>query len=130
MFDEKKAFKKRLKKLIIGLSILIIVLFSYYIIRLNTSFSIPCIFHLISGKNCQFCGMTRMFSAMLQFNFAEAMIYNYFLFFTLPLLLFIFIIAIRDYLLNLPPKKWFLILCSIYIACSIVWAIIRNIYGI
>ena len=60
---------------------------AYYIFVLITHRAIPCVFKLITGRFCPGCGITRMFMELLKGNILEAMEYNMFVFWLLPLAL-------------------------------------------
>lgn len=59
-----------------------------YIEDPSTSVSAPkCLFYVLTGFKCPGCGSQRMFHALLQGDFYEAMSYNVFFFLSLPVIL-------------------------------------------
>lgn len=122
--------KKRAKTLFLNFIILFVILISYYFIVRYTPLLIPCLFFELTGLNCPGCGITRMLTRFLQFNFAEGITFNYFLGFTLPIIIFIILMMSYYYIYNKKYSKWFNILLYIYLAALIIWWIVRNIIGI
>jgi len=54
--------------------------FSYYLFIKTTGKSIPCFYYKNFGVKCPGCGLTRMFMALLHFDFVSAFMYNPFMF--------------------------------------------------
>lgn len=123
-------FKKRVKSFFFTLSIVLAILVSYYLIVRFTSFRIPCVFHLITKLNCPGCGITRMLTRFLQFKISEGIKYNYFLGYTLPIVILMISMMSYYYLYNKKYDKWFKILSLIYLCLLLAWGVIRNIIGI
>ena len=122
--------KKRAKTLFLILGVLFLVLIAYYIFVVITGIRVPCMFNLITKLNCPGCGITRMLTKFLQFQFSEGIKFNYFLGFSLPIIIFLILGMCYYYLYNKKYDKWFNIICYLYLACLIIWGILRNIFGI
>ena len=100
----------------------------YIIINEKTDFSIPCIFHELTGFLCPGCGITRCIMSILHGNFYEAFRYNAFVFIGLPFFIFIYINNLINTLTDkgkkiVVPEKILIILVIILI----VFGIVRNI---
>lgn len=105
------------KKFEIGI---ILSLFLFYIL---SNISIPCIFHEITNLYCPGCGITRMFKAILQLDFYQALRFNPLVFIYLIgyiIYLFIEVILKKKIKLN---NKFIIILLII----TIIYGVIRNI---
>lgn len=113
------------KKLIITL-ILFLLLIGYLILGNYFHFYIDCPIKKITGLYCPGCGITRMLSSILSFNFYQAFRYNPLLFISLPIILFLLIESIitkKEPLYNkIPTKIWVTI-----IIIFIFYGILRNI---
>ena len=55
---------------------IILLLIVYYFINKTWGFSIPCIFHKITGFYCPGCGVTRLLFSLLKLDFYQAFRYN------------------------------------------------------
>lgn len=76
-----------MKKIISVLGLPILGLL-FYVLQTHVSFSIPCIFHKITGFYCPGCGMGRCIISIFQGQWEQAFRYNMFGFLLLPFLLF------------------------------------------
>ena len=99
----------------------------YYIFVSLTNLGIPCPIYELTGLLCGGCGASRMFMAMLKFEFAEAFGYNMALF---PL--FFIWNAIALFLFIGKPaffrnKKFLSFLFYISVAALFIFMILRNI---
>ena len=109
-----------MKKVVV--SILILILFiGYYYISKYTGFTIPCIFHELTGFYCPGCGITRMFLSLFQFRFYQAFRYNPFVFVCLVGYLFYKIIPYEI------PKKYKSFFINSLLILTILFGILRNI---
>lgn len=109
-----------MKKVVV--SILILILFiGYYYISKYTGFTIPCIFHELTNFYCPGCGITRMFFAILKFDFYQAFRYN-------PLVFILLICFIIYKLINLKFKiKLPKYTSYVLLVIVILYGILRNI---
>ena len=121
---------KRAKTLFLNFLLLFVILISYYFIVRFTAFKIPCLFFEITGLSCPGCGITRMLTQFLQFKFDKGVAFNYFLGFTLPVVVFIILMMSYYYIYNKKYSKWFNALLFVYLIALILWGIVRNIIGI
>ena len=106
---------------------LIILLVFLLIIYFGLNFSIPCLFYEITNLYCPGCGITRMFLALLNFNFYQAFRYNPLVFILLILSIIYLIIKFilrkfRNINLRIPNYIWYILLVIV-----IVYGILRNI---
>ena len=60
----------------------------YLVLRRLTGFSVPCLFHTITGFKCPGCGVTHMLDSLLSLDIKGAREANAFIFFTSPFLIF------------------------------------------
>lgn len=103
-------------------SILILILFiGYYYISKYTGFTIPCIFHELTGFYCPGCGITRMFFAILKFDFYQAFRYNPLVFILLICFIIYKLINLK-YKIKLPKYTSYVLLVIV-----ILYGILRNI---
>lgn len=121
---------KRAKTLFLNFAILFAIAISYYFVVRYTSFKIPCLFFETTGLSCPGCGITRMLTQFLQLKFNEGIQYNYFLGYTLPVIIFVIAMMSYYYIYNKKYAKWFNVLVCIYLIALVSWGIVRNIIGI
>lgn len=84
-------------------------------------FSVPCLFHLVTGYLCPTCGITRAIKALLNGDVMMAFEYNR-LFFLVPIIVFLPSINTK--------KRWRDITMIILSVFMCIYAVARNIYGI
>ena len=111
-------------KLIVILFFLFII---YFFLNEVLNFSIPCLFHELTGLYCPGCGITRLFFSLLKFDFYQAFRYNPLIFLLIILCLIYWIIKIL-----LKKLKWIDITIPNYIyycllVVVILFGILRNI---
>lgn len=82
--------KGRALKVIKCLITILIIGVCYGIFVIKTGLGIPCIFKLITGFKCPGCGITTMFTHLMQLDFLKAFESNKMLFILLPILLLVF----------------------------------------
>lgn len=121
--------KKRIIKIILIIAISIIGLITYYYLNQNYNFSIPCLFHKITGYYCPGCGITRCLFSLLQGKIYQAFMYNQLVFILLPFIIlyfiyttYIYIFNKKNTLINKIPNYIYIILLIIVIS----YGIIRN----
>ncbi len=122
----------RLKKLGIGLLFIIMLGIIYAMFIFITGYSIPCIIKYITHLNCPTCGITRQIISILRFDIESAIKFNIVLFYAYPFLLIFSVYYLYRYIkygilkFNLFLTIYFVSICLVFL----VWAIVRNIYGI
>ena len=119
----KKRFFIAIKKYLIILSVLV----AYLIWIFLTDIKIPCITYKITGFQCPSCGITRMFLAILKFDFVSAFNYNAYIFVNLPFVAICILATEINYIKN--NKYDFRILKYILIVELIgfvIFGILRN----
>ena len=122
--------KERAKHLSFILSALLIVMFLYYLFVRFTEIKIPCVFFELTNLQCPGCGITRMLTQFLQLNFVKGIKFNYFLGFTLPLLIYMIGYMGYTYVYSKPYSKKFSTLITIYLIALLTWGVLRNIFSI
>lgn len=108
--------------------LVLLVGFAYYLFVLLTGWRIPCIFSLLTGIYCPGCGITRMFMALGQLDFALAFRNNALVMVLAP---FALVFALRRWALYIKtgktdpdrPEQIFLIFAALLTA---VFWILRN----
>lgn len=68
---------------------LFVALVVYYFANLWWGFTVPCLFHLVTGCYCPGCGITRMLSALIEGKIYAAFRFNPLLFALLPIFVFL-----------------------------------------
>ncbi len=109
------------------LLVLLVGILYYGFVRL-TGLRIPCVYFLVSGNYCPGCGITRMFLALGQFDFALAVRNNALVLFLAP---FALAFALRRWWIYIKtghtdpdrPEQIFLIFAAIL---TVVFWILRN----
>ena len=115
------------KKKIISFLILFFITIIYCIINSFLNIGIPCLFHKITGLYCPGCGITRMISSIINFDFYQAFRYNplifiLFILFIIYLIIKLFVKILFNKNLKIPP-----IVLNIIIILLIIFGIMRNI---
>lgn len=99
---------------------------TYYMLIRFAGFSIPCIFHKITGWKCPGCGITTLILCLLEGDFKGAFAANPFLFVTGPALL----AELGYYYLFLDDKRklptWNNRLIILYGISLLIFGILRN----
>lgn len=106
---------------------LFLLLLLYFYLNYYMSFSIPCLFHELTGLYCPGCGITRMIFSILQFDFYQAFRWNIFLFILIPIFLGYGIVYYVDWTFDKTPPvlpNWF---WNILLFSAILFGILRNI---
>ena len=124
----KKINKNKLKKI----TLILLILFIYYLLARFKIFSFPCPIKYIFHVYCPGCGVSRMLISISKLQFKKAFNYNQLIFILLPFILILLGDSIIAYLYDKTPKivnripNWVYILLCIIIIC---FGIIRNIPG-
>lgn len=121
--------KTRIRNTILFIIIISLSIILYYSLNRRYNFSIPCIFHEITGYYCPGCGITRCLFSLLEGNIYKAFMYNQLVFILLPFLILYMIYNIYIYIFNkenkvikkIPNSIFIILLCIV-----IVFGILRN----
>jgi len=100
---------------------------AYYLIVRFTHFSIPCMFHLVTGWKCPGCGITTMVMALARFDIVGAFEANPFLFVSAPLIGAEIIYMFWRRSEGLDIAKWNKVLVWAYLVMLIIFGVVRNI---
>lgn len=90
-------------------------------------FTIPCLFHEVTGLQCPGCGITRMIMAISKLDLNTALQANAFLFLTFPFLLFLLLYSAFKWVRNERIGAKTEAAAVVYCVGLIVFGIIRNI---
>lgn len=124
------AIKKRAVCLALALASAVAIGLFYYVSYKYLDLSLPCVFKRLTGLYCPGCGLTRMFSAIIEGDFSAAIRYNSLCFVLLPFFIFL---AVRYSVLYLKNGKSLgcgrgdVIMLSVLVALLFAFAILRNI---
>ena len=120
--------KSKFPVILIGIGCII-----YAIMVRYTNFRIPCFFHKITGYYCPGCGITRMFYYLTFLDWKRASQENYFLFWSIPLLLGLFLVYYFPFS-KFEKSRWRKKLINItaigYLIGLVIWSVVRNILSI
>lgn len=132
MFPQHNSKKHRAIKLSLRVAAATLGGLLYYFIISITGISIPCPFNLITGLKCPGCGITRMISSVLCFDFKSAFNFNPVLFCSLLPLSIVFLVQSVKYIRRGTTSyyKWQPALIWTVIFALIIFCIIRNITDI
>ena len=101
--------------------------FSYYLYIKITGLSFPCFYYKNFGIRCPGCGLTRMFMALIHFDFVSAFMFNPFMF----CVLFVWLTVAVLLFIGKPKfasNPWFLYPLLVATALGyIIFAVLRNI---
>lgn len=122
--------KKRAFKLFSATIILIVAGILYYLLNKFTGFAVPCLFYTVTGLKCPGCGITRMIFSLIKLDFVSAFKFNPAIITVSPLLIFLAVIMVVEYIKNgkMPSSKWINICFYILIAYFVIFGILRNIF--
>lgn len=126
MMDRHQLF--RLRSLLTKVGIVLLIGIAYALFVRFTGWGIPCVFHLITGKLCPGCGVSRMFLALLELDFARAASHNILVLLLLPFALILFIYKSWRYIKN-GDRTMFLAEKIFYITAfvfAVIFFILRN----
>lgn len=100
----------------------------YTLLTYFTNFGIPCLFYTITGLQCPGCGISRMFLALFQLDFAAAFHYNAAVLCLLPLFILVGVRKIYLYI-RYNRKKDLLSDIGVWgmIVVLILFGVLRNI---
>lgn len=128
MLQNNEEIKKRYKNLFFVSAIILFCLILYYFLYVNyPDFVLKCFFYELTGFKCPGCGITRMLSSFINFDFVNGSRKNLFLAITLPYVIFIIIYNIHLYLKNKKSNKYINVSCYVYVVLLLIWGIVRNI---
>lgn len=116
--------KKNLKELILAVVILLIIL-----ICSLCGHGVPCVFEKFTGLLCPGCGITRMFLALLSFDFVTAFYSNQLVFILLCLGIMYYTYAFICFLLKKECPKISNKIIWLLVIIVILYGILRNIPG-
>ncbi len=101
--------------------------FAYFLFIKFTGLSIPCFYYKNFGIQCPGCGLTRMFMALIHFDFVSAFMFNPFMF----CVLFVWVTVTAMVFIGKPKfvsKPCFLYTLLIATALGyVIFAVLRNI---
>ena len=120
--------KNRLRSLLIKSGALLGIGLLYAIFWMITGIGIPCVFHLITGKYCPGCGISRMFISLLHLDFVSAAKYNILALSLLPCALLLFICKSVEYVKTGESKMGrleMIFYCICFVLC-IAFYFLRN----
>ena len=121
--------KTRLRKIIVNMIILLAMGITYLVWCRVTGLYIPCIFRSVTGLYCPGCGITHMFVALSNLDFAEAYRCNAVVLVLLPIWLVLLFDVLRQYVLNgtLKLSKLQNLVLWLSLCCLGVFFLIRNV---
>lgn len=123
---------RRIKKLTLSGAALVCagLLYGYILVPLGVA--VPCLFHLVTGLRCPGCGVSRMCVALMHFRFREALSYNLGLALCLPFLAYLILRVCAEYIRggSMTLRRWEEGMAAVLAALLLVWAVLRNIYGL
>lgn len=115
---------------IIGIVVALIVVYAVFDPSGSVLFP-KCLFYQITGWQCPGCGSQRMIHALLQCDFASAWRYNAYLFFLLPVILFLLWLELtRKKHPQLYRKVYSMPVIWTFIVLTLTWFVVRNLLEI
>ena len=121
--------KQRLRRLGIGLALVLAAGLGYAGWVHLTHLALPCPFHTVTGLWCPGCGVTRMCLALLRLDISAAWQANAVLLVLLPLLGLL--LAYRGLVYvrrgNVPAARWETLAWSGLAVVLLLWGIVRNV---
>ena len=123
--------KKRLLRVILINSFLLLILLGYFLLISLTNVYIPCIFRLVTGYKCPGCGITHYVFDIINLDFGKAFVDNPLVFFLSPLLLVYYVIYNYFYVRYNNVKMMVIpnYISYTLIIISILFGIFRNIWN-
>lgn len=124
----EKDMKERIKSVLRKIIPVLVIGIAYFVWIKLTHITIPCVFHLITGKYCPGCGITRMVMALAKFDFASAAHYNLFVLCLLPFGIVLYSYKLIRYIKSGETKSgiWEKSFYIIAFLLCIVFCIVRN----
>lgn len=119
---------QRLRKIMIGMSVCLLLCMLYALWLSLGGVGIPCIFHVLTGLDCPSCGVTHMCMALLRFDIAAAWRTNAAILCLLPVLLLIAGSMIGRYVKTgeTRPQRWVSVLIWSTIIVLLLFGLARN----
>ena len=124
--------KKRAKETVKNAAVLIAVAIAYYIFYRITDIGLKCPLHTLTGLLCPGCGITRMFTSLLNFDLAGALYYNAAVLLLLPFWCAVIISHYAEYIKNGDRilKTWHKVILIISIVLMAAYGILRNVFDL
>lgn len=121
--------KKRIFKLLIALTLILVLGSGYAFFGVKTGLAIPCMIYKVTGLYCPGCGISRMFLSLLEGNIYQAFFCNPFVFCLLPFLFIYFMRYIIQYIRGKKYKigHWESILWKVLVLLTVLFGVLRNI---
>lgn len=121
--------KERIRKVCFIGAALFISGCAYLLFYLHFGFAIPCIFNLVTGLQCPGCGVTRMIASLTRLDFASAWHYNPVVLIMSPLIAYIIIKAVIQWIKygNTKSNRAENVMQCLMVVVLVVFGIVRNI---
>lgn len=124
--------KSRIKRVAFTAALFLLIGLLYALFVHITGFGIPCIFRLVTRLKCPGCGMTTAAMCLLRFDFAGALSANAFLILIVIFVGWVLFYSVRRYIIkgSFRLDSGSDILNIGFLVLLLVWAVVRNIFGI
>ena len=121
--------QQRLRRLCIGLALVLAAGVGYAGWVHLTHLSVPCLFHMVTGLQCPGCGVSRMCLALMRLDIASAWQANPVLLLLLPLigglLAYRAVVYVRRG--HVPTQRWETLVWGGLAVVLLIWGIVRNV---
>jgi len=115
-------------------ALLLVMLGFYYVVNpMMQNFPLQCIWRVLTGTQCPACGFQRAFHALVHGHPWEALSYNFFFIFSVPLVIMAILAEWYNWHHKFDGLKSFLhnrYTLKMYVVLYFGWWIIRNIFNI
>lgn len=121
--------QQRLRRLCIGLALVLAAGVGYAGWVHLTHLSVPCLFHMVTGLQCPGCGVSRMCLALMRLDITSAWQANPVLLLLLPLigglLAYRAVVYVRRG--HVPTQRWETLVWGGLAVVLLIWGIVRNV---